>query len=192
MNAAEQGISAARALSNRWRWWVRSHLGWPGLAGVVLLIAAAVLAVFVRPSLQAQQRALLQSYVARLDQTVQVRAGDEQAQAARDPRDLMWEALPTVAERGAVIARFIENVEAGSTLVERATYENETVAPGLVRTRVTVPVRGSYTAQRELVARVLNALPHAALDSVQMERTPDTDSLNAQVRFSLFFRQEAP
>jgi Tfp pilus assembly protein PilO len=158
----------------------------------VLLIAAAVLGLFVRPSLQAQQRGLLQSYVARLDQTVQVRDSEAQAQAARDPRDVMWEALPTVAERGAVIARFIEKLEAGTTLVERATYENETVAPGLVRTRVTVPVRGSYAGQRELVARVLNALPHAALDSVQMERATETDHLNAQVRFSLFFRQEAP
>lgn len=192
MNTPEQGISAARAWTNRWRWWARNHLGWPGLAGLVLLIAAAVLGLFVRPSLQAQQRGLLQSYVARLDQTVQVRDSDAQAQAALDPRDLMWEALPTVAERGAVIARFIEKLEAGTTLVERATYENETVAPGLVRTRVTVPVRGSYAGQRELVARVLNALPHAALDSVQMERATETDSLNAQVRFSLFFRQEAP
>lgn len=192
MNTAQPEVGALRALSNRWRWWVRRHLGWAGVAGVLLLLVSAVLAVGVRPSLQAQQRVLLQSYVAQLDRTVRLRAEGAQGAVPRDPRDLMWDALPTLAQRGEVMERFIEKLEAGTTLVERATYENEVMAPGLIRTRVTVPVRGSYRAQRELLARVLNALPFAALDSVQMELAAEGDSLNAQIRFSLFFREASP
>ena len=45
---------------------------------------------------------------------------------------------------------------------------------------------------RRLVASLLNDLPHAALDGLDLERGADGQTLGGVVRLSLFFRQEAP
>jgi hypothetical protein len=43
------------------------------------------------------------------------------------------------------------------------------------------------------VAVVLNGMPHAALDSLQLDQQlDDGTTLTGQLRMSLFFRREAP
>jgi hypothetical protein len=54
-------------------------------------------------------------------------------------------------------------------------------------------VRGEYGAVRELIAKLLNQMPNAALDEVQLERVGNAGAeVGGSLRISLFFRREAP
>lgn len=188
-------VSRARATANRLRWWWQQRMGWPGLAAVILLLAAAVLSWGVRPAIAARESQLLREQVMRLDATVRVTSAASAAAAAtqRDPRDLLRDSLPPVARRGETVAAVLALLEQAKVQADRAEYSVEDEAPGLVRMRVAVPVKGSYAATRDTVAKVLNALPHAALDSLMLERGATAgDELTGQLHFSLFFRKEAP
>ena len=98
-----------------------------------------------------------------------------------------------MARRGETVAAVLALLEQAKVQADRAEYSAEDEAPGLVRMRVVVPVKGSYAATRDTIAKVLNALPHAALDSLMLERGANPgDELSGQLHLSLFFRKETP
>jgi Tfp pilus assembly protein PilO len=58
----------------------------------------------------------------------------------------------------------------------------------LLRYHVTLPVSGSYTQVRQFITHVLQDMPAASLDDVQLRRDPAvTDRVEARLRFSLHF-----
>jgi hypothetical protein len=92
-----------------------------------------------------------------------------------------------------VIGELLVLLGKGGVSADQAEYSAEDVEPGLVRLRVVLPVEGGYGPMRRLVAEVLNAMPYAALDVLELERSSATAvSLNGRLRLSLFFRREAP
>ena len=195
LDLTQTPVSRARATANRWRWWWQQRMGWPGGAAVVLLLAAAVLSWGVRPGIAERQRQLLREHVQRLDATVRISSAASAAAAStqRDPRDLLRDSLPPVARRGETVAAVLALLEQAKVQADRAEYTAEDELPGLVRMRVVVPIKGSYAATRDTIASVLNALPHATLDSLSLERGANPgDELGGQLHFSLFFRKETP
>jgi hypothetical protein len=191
--AERMSVSAWRAAVNRVRWWWLRHMAWPGLAAVMLTLIGVVLAFVVRPGIAETQSALLKAYVARLDATVRLSAAAS-APSQRDPRDALRDAWPSVAQRGATVTTLLEVLANAKLIADRAEYTAEDEAPNLVRLRVVVPVKGGYRPARALIAAVLNTLPNAALDGVALERAADAAEaeLSGHLRFSLFFRKEAP
>jgi hypothetical protein len=186
-------VSPLRASVNRLRWQWQRQLGWPGALCLLLLLAAAVMAVAVRPNLQDRQRELLRAHVARLDATVKVADAASAATAQRDPRDAARDLLPPLAQRGKSVARLLKLLEEAKLTAQRGEYSVEDQAPGLVRLRVSLPVSGGYGALRELVATLLNDMPHVALDSMDLERAADGGGqVSGHLRLSLFFRKESP
>lgn len=174
----------------RWQW--HRRLGGAGALGLLALVAAALLPTVVRPTLQRDQAALLRAHVAQLDSRARLIERQDDLAAARDPRDLARDALPSDAARMDSLVTLLRRVEAARLAVKRGEYAAETQAPGLVRVRVSLPVQAGYAEVRRLVASLLNDLPHAALDGLDLERSADGQTLGGVVRLSLFFRQETP
>jgi len=110
----------------------------------------------------------------------------------RDPRDAVRDGLPSLGRRGQVIGELLSLLGTSGVSVDGAEYSAEELEPDLVRLRVVLPVKGGYGPMRRLVFEILNAMPYAALDALELERTSTGGpSLNGRLRFSLFFRREA-
>ncbi len=165
-------VTSARARINRVRWWWQRHMGWPGGLAALLLLAAAVLVWAVRPAMAATQRELLRAHVQRLDETARLQPTTAGARL-RDPRDAVRDALPPENRRAESIATLLALLDKAKVAANSAEYVAEDQAPGLVRVRVTLPVEGGYGPARALIASILNELPHAALDGLELERPVD-------------------
>jgi hypothetical protein len=193
MNVQHPEVGLLRARINSLRWWWLRRMGWAGGAALAALLAALAMAFVVRPQLADSQHALLQAYVARLDQATRLASAASAATSLRDPRDAARDALPALTSRGASIGVLLELLGQTRVLSDRAEYVAEDQEPQLSRLRITLPVRGEYGAVRELIAKLLNQMPNAALDEVQLERVGNAGAeVGGSLRISLFFRREAP
>jgi hypothetical protein len=191
MKPNTQQASTGRARFNRLRWWWLRRMGWPGLAALLLVLVAGGLEWGVRPAIARQNAQLLHEHVARLDAAARLRASAANV-GQRDPRDQLRDSLPPVSQRGESVAALLRLLEVAQLSADRAEYTAEEMEPGLVRLRITVPVQGGYGATRELIASLLNELPNAALDRVELARpAAGANKLSGQLYLSLFFRREA-
>jgi hypothetical protein len=181
--------SASQARWNRWSWWWQRRLGWPGALGVALLLVSVVLAGVVRPSLERARADNLKLQVQRLAALSKSQPADASNQP--DPRDAWRAALPGWSERGQVIRKMLVAAKASKVEFERADYTTETKEPGIVHMHATLPLSSSYEQARLLMAAVLNEVPNAALDALELERSRDDPNLlTGRLRVSFFFREE--
>lgn len=189
MTAAME-ISAARARVNVLRWWWRRHIGWWGWLFAAALLGHALLSWALLPSIAAAQREQLHAQLVAMD----LAARTSVAGVPRlDPRDKLRNSFPSVSRRGESISLLLDLLRQGQVAADSADYRAEEVDGGLVRLRITLPVSGGYLAIRQLIARILDALPHAALDGLALERPTDSgDRIGGQLRWSLYLRQESP
>jgi len=173
-------------------WWWRLNLGLPGLAALALLLAAAILALGVRPGI-ASARTLALGVSTQREQAAARLSQARLVASQRDPREDWVDALPADTRRSATVVRLMALLHASPLTADTADYVAEAQEPGLLRVRVTVPLNGSYGQARKLVAAILDGLPNAALDGLELEQQPDDDkALSGQMRLSLFFRRSAP
>lgn len=179
---------------HRLRWWWHRQLGWPGAVAIVLLGVVLVLAAGVQPWAESQRRALLREQVARLEAEARARAAApasvRDARSQRDPRDTLRDTLPTLDQRGRVIAEFLAAAAQAKVPLAQAEYALEEQEPALSRLRISVPVSDSYPKLRGLIGTVLERLPNAALDTLEMEAAGDGSVLDGRLQFSLWFRRE--
>ncbi len=196
MSGLITSVSARRARLNRLRWWWQQQLGWVGGLALLLLLGAALLPTVLRPAIRQAQADLLRDHVAQLDRLARQRGSPASPQRdIRDARDVLLDSLPPVSQRGESVALLLTLLEQAQVGADSADYLAEEQPPGLIRLRVNLPMRGSYPAMRRLVATLLNRLPHAALDGMELERSTDAAfgaALTGQLRLSLYFRQLAP
>jgi len=199
MTALADVLSASKSVSPKARarlagWWWSQSMGWAGAAAVLLAIAAIVIAAFVQPWLETQRSQLLRRQIQQLQSLSKqqdpglLRPGD------RDLRDIWRDGLPAIDQRGQSIKLLLKTAHQAQMQLERVEYEEEPIQPGLIRVRIRMPVLGSYAQFRKLTADVLNAVPHAALDSIELEQGK-TDipgvKLQGKLLLSLYFRKEA-
>jgi len=162
--------------------------GWPGLAGVLLLVAAAALALVSRQwqqettSLQGQAQKL----VARLK---------AQPVAAPQPgRNLAradWLAsLPAGAQRQQRLADLLElALRQGLTITRTEHRLNVDAEAGLERLVVNMPVSASYAQLREFIELALQQDPGLSLDSLKLQRAnPQAVNVDADLVWSLHAR----
>ncbi len=196
MSALTTPISERRARFNRLRWWWQQRLGWVGGLALLLLLGAALLPTVLRPAIRQAQADLLRDHVAQLDRLARQRGSPASPQRdIRDARDVLLDSLPPVSQRGESVALLLTLLEQAQVGADSADYLAEEQPPGLIRLRVNLPMRGSYPAMRRLVATLLNRLPHAALDGMELERSTEAGvgaALTGQLRLSLYFRKLAP
>ncbi|MFG6457698.1 hypothetical protein [Roseateles sp. BYS96W] len=162
--------------------WGRA-LGWPGLAGLVALLLAAVMAWAGQrwdaqaTALQAEARALR----AKARPAASVSAGPVSAQ--------QWQAaLPPASQRQQRLADLLE-LSLRLDLRGVRTEHRLTTTEGLERLRVTMPVTGPYAQVRRLIAAALAHDPALSLDAVKLRRvSPLSADVEAELQWSLHGR----
>lgn len=191
MNPLLEEVSTGRARANRLRWWWQQRMGWPGGLALALIAAGVVVAAWVRPGIATVRAELVREQVARL--AALERQKTLMSVATRvDPREQIRSTVPALPRRGETVAQLLDLAGMAGVSVERAEYAAEDQEPNLSRLKITLPFGGSYAQTRAVIARVLNGLPNAALDSVEIERPgAETKTLEGTLRLSLYFRKEA-
>jgi hypothetical protein len=181
--------SAGRARLNRWAWWWQHRLGWPGALAVAALLACLALALAVRPSLERARADNLRQQVQRLAALVKSRPAESSPEA--DPRYAWRASLPGWGQRAQVVRRMLVASKASRVEFERADYTTEAKEPGIVHMQATLPLTASYEQVRQVMAAILNEVPNAALDALELERSrDDVNLLTGRLRVSFFFRGE--
>lgn len=176
---------------NRWQWQLqqlRAALGWTGLAGLALLLAAV--AIYVGLVLPGQREsASLKAELANLRSQPQL----GRKYAPEEELALFYDFFP---QRDALAEqlRTLHRLAADDGLVaERVDYKLSHIAgTPLWRYQTSFPLGTDYATLRYYLAAVLEALPNAALEDVELQR-PDaqSDLLDAKISLTLYYR-EAP
>lgn len=164
------------------------HLGRPAWLALGLLAALLVVQAQLRPALQ-RERAQLEGRRAALAALPPAPAAGHAAQPPLAPGE-----LPSTRQRGRDLETLVAAVQRAGLSLERADYSAGTPTAGaLLRVEATLPLSGNYAALRRFVADALNELPHAALESLQIERaTAQSSQLQATARLVLFYAEETP
>lgn len=166
----------------------RRHFGRPGALALLLLVAAAVLQWQVRPLLQRDAQRLQERRAALASIPV---AGPLDT-SGRGP--LHAADIPSPRQRGRDLELLVAAAQRAGLGLERADYSlGAATAGALTRVEATLPLTGSYAGVRRFVAEVLNELPHAALESLQLERAnAQARDLQATARLVLFYSEDTP
>lgn len=188
-------LLAARRRSHQLRWAVQRHLGWPAALALGLLAAVLYLTLWAMPDLQAEQSRTMRRKVAQL--SLQLQRREAASRAGRDPRDEAREALPALAERGKVTGKLLELLTRSGLNPGRVDYVVQSEPLQLSRLHVSMPVTGTYPQVRRFIGQVLNQLPYAALDSLQIDRqavgfavVDGMQTVQVVMHLSLYFRAE--
>lgn len=167
-----------------WLGYLIARLGWPGLAGLALGVAAATGHYALTPALQAEAEQL---------------AGQAERAAARRAAAPVKALPPSLAERlpgdrrtpEAVARLFAAAAEAQLAMDEGEYKLQGEGVPGLQRYQITLPMQGRYPALRGFLAGALNGNPTLALDGINLSReSVESAELQAVLRFTLYLRGE--
>jgi hypothetical protein len=187
----EKAMSAGRLreLTRTAGFELRRVFGWPGLAGALVLAAAAT-AVSAVPALDVNtQSALEHARLARVAKASQParesHANDEAHLLANLP-----ELFPSLAQSGDDVATILAQAQAANLTLGSAQYQVGGDRSGPLTTyQVLLPVKDRYVSIRRFVALVLDSVPNAALQEIHVERPAvGGDVLDARIRFDLIYR----
>jgi len=164
-------------------------LRWPGAVGAVLLAATAAYGAAVLLPVR-DQLAASELKVARAERkAAAVRSGAEAAPLSpAQRRDRFYDGLPATAEVTQYVERIYAAASAEKLSLLRGEYTGaELPAAGLVRYKITLPLKGSYTQVRRFIAEATRTVPGLALDDVTLSRPNIGDAqVEARVQLSLF------
>lgn len=190
--ATNSRMSALHARTNRLRWWWQHRMGVTGAVALALTALALLLSAWLQPSIATARRELAREQMAQQEALAR-RPATVAALGPVDAREQMHAVIPLLRQRGESVARLLDLAAGSGVVFERGEYAVENQEPDLSRLRITLPVAGSYGQIRAAIARLLNGLPNAALDAIDIERpNPDAPALGATLRLSLYFRKDTP
>lgn len=176
----------------RLRWMARSalqRLGWQGLAGIGLAIAASAFCASAIMPLDARVAGLK----ARMSQP---RATRDAAPAAdyADPAaqiDAFYRAFPADESLTELLAKLHRIGEEHGLALQQAEYRAvDERGPRLGQYRITVPAIATYPQLKRFLAAVLAGMPNLSLDQLSLQRRAVTDAgVEVQMQFTLYLRQ---
>ncbi|MEP7294944.1 MAG: hypothetical protein ABI702_02065 [Burkholderiales bacterium] len=177
-----------RELKRLWLRLIRS-VGYPGMAGIALLIPALVLAAWL-PRLKQDTQNLASSIDAKTRAAARrVQAAPRTLSEADITRDFV-SGFPLLAQNSADLETLFTAASARHIMLLKGEYQlkTEPQAPFITYT-ATYPVRGDYATLRDFSADVLTALPNVAMDELRLTRDAvGSTALDATVRFTFFYR----
>lgn len=195
MSRAASLLTDTRRRGHQLRWAAQRLLGWPAVLALALLAFGLYLTLWAMPDLQAEQSRTMRRKVAQL--SLQLQRREAASRAGRDPRDEARDALPALAERGKVTGKLLELLTRSGLNPGRVDYVVQSEPLQLSRLHVSLPVTGTYPQVRRFIAQVLNQLPYAALDNLQIDRqavgfavVDGMQSVQVVMHLSLYFRAE--
>ncbi|MEM5314573.1 hypothetical protein [Paraburkholderia sp. JHI869] len=175
------------------RFELRRSYGLPGLAGALMIVAAALMCAEIA-SVNADTREMQDS--GRIAQAAKARhpAGAHGAAVDAVALDALPELFPHFSQSAEDIASIFEQARGSNLALGSAEYQVNTEAgTRFTRYQVMLPVKDQYSAIRHFLALVLNNVPNAALREIHVERPAvDGNILDARVRFELIYRSAQP
>lgn len=179
---------------SHWRWHLaywRRLLGWPGQAGVALLVVGVLLyGASVIPD--RWRAAGLRREIA---------ATEAAARAGAVPREqgpefrlaAFYQAFPERASAGAWLEKVYAAGNAAGLVLDKGEYRLDPDRDArLVRYEINLPVRGGYPQVRQFIRAVLAEIPSMALSDVQFRRGVISEpAVEARIRFVLYLREAA-
>jgi hypothetical protein len=167
------------------------RLGRPGVIGVALLVSSLGLTVStLLPSWQDLNRQRIKAAAAQeFKRTAAARAPAPDDSPAAQLR-AFYAMFPPHTNASESLSQMVAAARESKLQLSRGEYAIVTDRQtGLVRYRMTLPVRGEYTQIREFVAASLKAVPALALDEVIFERPSVSETqVQARVRLTLYLR----
>jgi len=192
VNGAGNAMQDWPGVMDRAAWRLRhflARLGWPGMAGLVLLAAAAACCAFTMAASLAERDRLA-------EQAAQLRARYRMAQAS--PRmdkpgperqlQSFHEFFPAMSSLPDWLAGIAAAARKTGLVLDLGQYR---IGPErgtrLLRYQLTLPVKGDYEQIRDFIGAVLRDVPAAGLDDVALKREAiGSEILEARIRLSLF------
>jgi len=166
-------------------------LGWPGLMGLLALIAAAALAFTAQrwDTQTAELQARADDLRTRL-RALQASGADKTITEAPATPDEWHNNLPPATERQQRLADLLEiGLRIGLTPVRTEHRLSVDKAAGLERLRVSMPLTGGYAQLRHYIEAALEHDPALSLDSLKLRRaTPLAPEVEAELVWSLHSR----
>lgn len=163
------------------RQWAR-RLGWAGLAGLMLLMAAILTQVFaISPA--NETIATQQTRLDELRRAALARTAEPVAQAY-DPLTM----LPPAGVASQQIGELERLARAHDLELPRGQYSVvPVVGARLARWQLVLPVEGPYPALHAFLAAALERMPNLALDELKLKRERiEATELQAELRLSLY------
>lgn len=159
------------------------RLGWPGLSGLALAVAAIAVAAAV----------LLPAYRSIVDLGAQIAQTAHMPPAVVKPEQSVHQfsaSLPTREQVPAVLGVLIAQAAAAGVVLDQGRY---TYTPPtnnrLGRYAMDFPVKGDYANVRDFIDRSLKEVPSLGLDKLRVERKNVGDlAINADVGFVVYLR----
>ena len=176
------------ALWLAWSRYYATRLSWPGLLGLVLLLAAAAVQLAgVMPMRDSNEGLRLE-----LEQLRKLAAVQAEAVPAVDVRTLA--ALPSGDALVPLVASVHAQARRRQVSLDRGEYAWQADAGGRTgRYRMTFPARGGYPQLRGWAADVLEEWPALVLEEFDFRRDKiGNETIEAQVRFSIRVGEEHP
>ncbi|WP_431819973.1 hypothetical protein [Burkholderia sp. F1] len=174
------------------RYELQRAFGLPGLVGVLMLGAAAILYAGIS-NVQADTRAMRDpAGLARAARSHP--AGERHAAAEAIALDALPDLFPRFSQSADDIAAIFAQARDSHLTLGAAEYQVTTDSGAhFARYQVLLPVKDQYGAIRQFLARVLNNVPNAALQEIHVERPAvNGNVLDARVRFELIYRSAQP
>ena len=165
-----------------------ASLGWPGIAGLGLLLSIGGIHVF---SL-APQRVLLDDLHR---ESLQMRRRAQQSakaapQAPADKLAAFYDYFPRSAELPDLLQKIFAAARRQSLILEHGEYRALKDSIGkLTGYQVTLPLRGTYPQIRKFVDDALSEVPALSLDSIQFERRKIGEAaVDAKIKMVVYLR----
>lgn len=170
------------------------RLGWPGVAGVALLLLALGHAAFgLMPAWQrlqglSEQNQEASTYLAQIEQGTVAPPEVPQRQL-----DEFRQRLPAQLEATSAIDRIYALAGQERIVLARGEYSLGTdPKTHLARYQILLPVRGSYPQLRRFLHALLSELPAVVLEDVDLQRKRIADTeLNGRIRLTLYLSRSS-
>jgi hypothetical protein len=177
-----------QGISRLW-WRARRKLGLPGLLGLLLLLPALGLGLWL-PVLNRQADDLRGELAAQVTASTRAGPASPRTRSGREQAVEFAATFPALSQSASDLGEVFAIAQRRNLALPKGDYQlkAEPNAP-LVAYTLTVPVSKDYAAIKGFVADVLEALPHVSLDELRLSRpNAGTAELEALVRLTFVYR----
>ena len=166
------------------------QLGWQGLVGLILIFASLNY-LFIVAAPKAHQLQHLQMELTALKANPKQNVNNRSNHEKSDVTKIFYDVLPTQTEANSKISAILRVATDNGLVVSKVEYEQPLVVSPLIQYQIKLPLTGSYLQIRQFINQVLNTLPSIALSDISLNREDiATDSVDAQIQFTLYLQKE--
>jgi hypothetical protein len=181
-------VAAKRRIRRAWRP-LQQRLGAAGIAGVALLAAAAI-GLLYAPQILLEADSMhfavdrTRARLAEIDRELAATPGS----VRQLDRFHTW--LPPFRQSTSDLKTLFDIAAKSQIQLIKGEYAlKQDNAHHIARLEIVLPIKDTYRDIRGFVAATLDALPHASLSELRMERSaPNVEPLDARLRITMFYR----